>query len=218
MHDTRWAVLETIKNQGQVTVAELAGTLGISAIAIRHHLTGLQAEGLVRVELQRQAVGRPRHIYSLTEAARRQIPNNYHVFAERLLDELKAMLSAQQVEAIIERMASNVAARHGGIPVKGTLEQRLEHLVEVLGEEGFLAAVRRIDDTTVLTELNCPFVYVGQRHPEICRIDHTIIRSVLGLEVQQTSCVLQGDRSCTFSANAEVSDERTAPADRHAPV
>jgi predicted ArsR family transcriptional regulator len=202
MHDTRWTVLETIRTHSYITVAALAELLGISIISVRHHLNGLQAEGLVKVELDRQPVGRPKHIYSLTEAAQRYFPNKYHVLVERLLDELKASLLPEQVEAIIERMASNVAARHGTFTPEGTLEQRLVHLVNVLGEEGFMAEIRHVDDNTVLAALNCPYVYIGQRHPEVCRIDHAIIKSVLGADVQQTSCVLNGDRSCTFSVRA----------------
>jgi predicted ArsR family transcriptional regulator len=66
-----------------------------------------------------------------------------------------------------------------------------------------MAAVQRADNGMVLAELNCPYIYVGQRHPEVCRIDHTIIRAVLGMDVQQTSCVLQGDHACTFSVKAD---------------
>jgi predicted ArsR family transcriptional regulator len=199
MRDTRLAVLESIQHQGGATVASLAEELGISPISVRHHLTTLQAEGMVQVELQRQSVGRPRHVYRLSEAAQGYLPNSYHVLAERLLDELKACMSAEQVTGIIDRMAANMAARYGSLDVTGSLEARLQKLVAILGEEGFRAAVRRVDGVTVLAELNCPYVYVGQRHPEVCRIDHTIIQSVLGRDVERTSCVLNGDRLCTFS-------------------
>ncbi|MCC7452161.1 MAG: winged helix-turn-helix transcriptional regulator [Anaerolineae bacterium] len=199
MNDTRWTVLEAIKAQGQATVASLAEALGVTAISIRHHLNSLQGEGLVKVEIERQGVGRPRHLYSLTEAAQRYFPNKYHILVERLLDELKATLPANQIDAIIDKMAANVAAQYAGSPQQGTMEERLQHLVSVLGAEGFMAAVKHVDNHTVLTELNCPYMYVGQRHPEVCRIDHTLIRSVLGVEVEQKSCVLNGDRSCTFS-------------------
>jgi predicted ArsR family transcriptional regulator len=125
------------------------------------------------------------------------------VLVGRLLDEMKASLSREQIEAILDNMATNVAAQYDGPnhPRNDheTLEQRLERLVSILGAEGFMAAVQRIDNETVLTELNCPYIFIGQRHPEVCRIDHTIIRSVLGRDVDQTSCVLHGDRSCTFS-------------------
>jgi predicted ArsR family transcriptional regulator len=121
---------------------------------------------------------------------------------------MKASLSREQIEAILDNMAANVAAQYGAPKNDNeTLEQRLERLVSILGAEGFMAAVQRIDNETVLTELNCPYIFIGQRHPEVCRIDHTIIRSVLGRDVEQTSCVLHGDRSCTFS----VKDQLAAP-------
>lgn len=199
MHDTRRIVLETIRDQGGATVASLAEALGISLISVRHHLTGLQAEGLVNVELQRQPVGRPKHVYTLTTSGQRSLPSAYHVLAERLLDELKASLSPDQVSALLDRLAANMAARHGGVGFGGTLEERLERVVEILGESGFRAAIHRVSASTVQAELNCPYIYVGQRHPEVCRIDHTIIQSVLGQEVQRTSCVLHGDKSCVFT-------------------
>lgn len=207
MHDTRLQVLEAIKFQQPTTVIALAESLGISPISVRHHLTNLQAEGLIKIEIDRQGVGRPKHLYSLTEDAQRYFPNKYHVLADRLLDELKASLAPDQVEHIIDSLATNVASHYGAVP-HGSLDVRLKYLIEVLGEEGFVAEVQRVDDNIVLTEINCPYMYVGQRHPEVCRIDHALIRSVLGANVRQTSCVLHGDRCCTFS----VKDDTTVSA------
>jgi DeoR family transcriptional regulator, suf operon transcriptional repressor len=198
MRDTRLAVLEAIKTQRQATVQSLATALGVTAISIRHHLNSLLGEGLIKIEVERKSVGRPRHLYSLTEEAQRYFPNKYHLLVGRLLDEMKASLSPEQIETIIDNMAATVAAQYGKPQHGETLEQRLSHLVEILGAEGFMAAIQRIDNRTVLAELNCPYIYIGQRHPEVCRIDHSIIQTVLGVDVQQTSCVLNGDHSCTF--------------------
>ncbi len=180
----------------------------MTAISIRHHLNSLLGEGLIKVEVERKSVGRPRHIYTLTQQAQRYFPNNYHVLVGRLLDEMKVTCSPEQIETIINNIAANVTAQYGKPQQGETLEQRLQHLVEILGAEGFMAAIQRIDNGTVLAELNCPYIYIGQRHPEVCKIDHTIMRSVLGVDVQQTACVLNGDRSCTF----KVEDDSTVTA------
>ncbi|HVO41471.1 MAG TPA: winged helix-turn-helix transcriptional regulator, partial [Aggregatilineales bacterium] len=113
MHDTRRAVLDTIKTQGRATVVSLAEALNLTPIAVRHHLTSLESEGLVGVEVERHHVGRPRHIYTLTEAAQHYYPNKYHVLVDRLLSELKTTLSVAQVESMIDRMAADVAAKYG---------------------------------------------------------------------------------------------------------
>ncbi len=199
MRDTRLAVLQAIRAQGQATVASLAQALGISPIAVRHHLTSLQAEGLLNVSLARQTVGRPKHVYSLTEAAERHFVPAQRTFAERLLDELKASLTPEQLAAIIDRMAENIAMRYGRLPLQGGFEERLKKLVDILGEEGFSAVIRRVESGALQAELSCPYVLVGQRYADSCRLERTVIRSVLGQAVQRTACVLDGDRLCVFS-------------------
>jgi predicted ArsR family transcriptional regulator len=153
---------------------------------------------LVASSVERKHVGRPKHIYTLTDAAQRYFPNQYHVLAERMLDTLKAMLPADQVSSVIDGVAAGIAARYGIARSGDTLEERLQRLVEVLGEEGFMAEIKRINGSIVLTELNCPYLYVGQRHPEVCRIDGALIRQMLGTDVEQTSCMLNGDTACVF--------------------
>lgn len=199
MQDTRMAVLDLIKSQRQATVASLAAALDVSPITIRHHLNTLQAELLITVEAIREGVGRPKHIFKITDAAQRYFPNKYHVLVDSLLDQLKATLPPEQVEMIIDGMAASVAAKYNIGALTGTLEQRLQRLVGILGEEGFMAEVSRVNGSIVLTELNCPYLYIGQRHPEVCRIDRSLMQRVLGTEVEQTSCVLHGDTCCTFS-------------------
>jgi predicted ArsR family transcriptional regulator len=200
LQDTRLAVLESIKRaRNGATIAALAEQHGVSALTIRHHLANLQAEGLVTVEIAREGVGRPKHIYKVTEAAQRFFPNKYHLLVEGLLDQLKASLPPAQVQLIIDGMAASVAAKYNIGKLDGNLTERLQRLVEILGEEGFMAEVRQVNDAVILTELNCPYLYVGQRHPEVCRIDKTLMQNVLGQEVEQTSCVLHGDTCCTFS-------------------
>ncbi len=65
MHPTRQAIVRALKSFRQATVKDLADTVGVKAITVRHHLNGLQAEGLVDVREQRQSIGRPLHYYSL---------------------------------------------------------------------------------------------------------------------------------------------------------
>jgi predicted ArsR family transcriptional regulator len=212
MQDTRWAVLELIRTQPMATVASLADALHVAPITIRHHLATLQAEGLVTAESAREGVGRPKHVYKVTEAAQRYFPNKYHTLVEGLLDELKTRLPPEQVELIIDGMAANVAAKYNTARITGSLEDRLRYLVTILGEEGFMAQVNHIDGAIVLTELNCPYLYVGQRHPEVCRIDRALMQNVLGTEVEQTSCVLNGDTRCTFSVKEPVAGSALKPA------
>jgi predicted ArsR family transcriptional regulator len=93
-----------------------------------------------------------------------------------------------------EGMVAEYSRRRQGRP----LEEKMELLVEMLGAEGFMAKWNRAGETILLTEYNCPYVRIGQRHPEICTIDQAVIRQVLDAEVEKTNCVLNGAERCVF--------------------
>ncbi len=198
MNTTREQILHAIKSHRQATIADLAETLGISPISVRHHLSALQAEGLVLSAEVRRGVGRPHLIYSLTEAALERFPAKYVLLSERLLDELKASLPAQAIETIFAHMAEGVVAEYATKLEGKTLKEKMELLVEMLGAEGFMAKWNQTGETISLTEYNCPYIRLGQRHPEVCVIDRAIISQVLEADVEKTTCVLSGGEHCAF--------------------
>ena len=79
-----------------------------------------------------------------------------------------------------------------------SLKEKMELLVEMLGAEGFMAKWNQTGETISLTEYNCPYIRLGQRHPEVCVIDRTIISQVLEADVEKTTCVLNGGEHCAF--------------------
>jgi len=202
MNASREQILRTLKAKGQATIIELSDALGLTAVSVRHHLSTLQAEGLVTSTEVRQGVGRPRHTYSLTPTALERFPTKYVALSERLLDELKSALDPKQVEALFVHMAQGMVAKFAARLEGKPLEQKLELLVELLGSEGFLAQWKRSGETIWLTEYNCPYLHLGQRHPEVCAIDRAMISHALGAEVEKTACVLNGGENCQFVITA----------------
>jgi predicted ArsR family transcriptional regulator len=198
MSSTREQILHMIKNRSQVTTAELAEALAISTVSVRHHLSTLLAEGLIRSAEVRHGVGRPHLSYSLTEAAQERFPTKYLKLSGRLLDELKASLPPQALEEMFTRMAGGMVAEYQSRLDGRTLEEKMDLLMELLGTEGFMAHWNRTGETISLTEYHCPYLHIGQRHPEVCAIDQTVIRQVLDATVEKTTCVLNGDDHCVF--------------------
>jgi DeoR family suf operon transcriptional repressor len=198
MSSTHDEILRTIRANGRVTVAELAEQLGITAVSVRHHLSSLQAEGLVKSAEVRQGVGRPHLVYSLSEAGQERFPARYARLSERLLDELKSTLPPQALEDMFTRMAEGMVAEYAARLDGKTTDQKMALLIEMLGTEGFLAHWNRTGETISLTEYSCPYLRIGQRHPEVCAIDQTVIQQVLNANVEKTTCVLDGADRCVF--------------------
>lgn len=197
-HSTRRAVLEALRSANAATVAQLSEIVGVKAITIRHHLNGLLAEGLVEVEERRQTVGRPIYVYHLSPEAENLFPQKYHQLVERLLDQVKLSLPPDTVDMLIKSLATSLAEEFRGEFEALPEPERLNHLIELLGREGFMAQWRRTENGVELVEYHCPYYAVGQRHPEICQIDEELIRVALKAQVAKEACLLTGDPACKF--------------------
>jgi predicted ArsR family transcriptional regulator len=207
MNTTRDQILRAVKARNQITIAGLAEEFGISPVSVRHHVSALQAEGLLQAAEVRRGVGRPHLEYSLTAAAQERFPAKYFQFSERLLAELKSSLPPEAIEAIFTRMAEGMVAEYHTRLEGQPLETKMELLVQMLGAEGFMAKWNRTGETISLTEYNCPYVRIGQRHPEICTIDQAVISQVLSADVEKTNCVLHGAEHCVFVIKPQSSAE-----------
>ncbi|MGH2607424.1 MAG: helix-turn-helix transcriptional regulator [Anaerolineales bacterium] len=198
---TRETILRTLRARGKCTVKELAEAAGVSPVSVRHHLTHVQAEGLVAAEEVRHGVGRPRLLYSLTETGQELFPSRYLHFANRLVEQMKGSLPEDKVAAmfsgVASAMAAGVAQELDGLP----WQDRLRRLGEILSSEGFEAQVEQRDDQVVIRERSCPYFQIGQRHREVCTIDQGIIARALSVPVERVSCLLDGDMNCTFTVN-----------------
>lgn len=136
----------------------------------------------------------------MTEAALSLFPERYDELAGRLLSALKEELGPQQeIAQVLERMAHEIAGNHRQDLDRKSLEERLDALISVLGDEGFLASWENEQDGEyTLTEYSCPYFMVGQEHPEICHIDWQLITTILDTSVERQTCMLNGDTNCRY--------------------
>lgn len=196
---TRETILRTLRSQGKCTVKDLAKAAKVSPVSVRHHLSNLEAENLVAVEEVRHGVGRPRHLFSLTEDALELFPARYYRLANRLLGEMKDSLPEGSVNAMFNHIADDLVEQFRqqlqGLP----LESRMNRLAELLKDEGFEIEVEFGDGQVLIKEMTCPYLHVGREHPEVCLIDRHLIAAALELPVERISWLLEGDRHCTYA-------------------
>ena len=95
---TREKVLYTLLNHPNATISEIAESVGINNISVRHHLTSLQADNLVQCVEERHGVGRPRLVYTLTDQGSERFPTNYMRLATRMLTQMKSSLPPAVVD------------------------------------------------------------------------------------------------------------------------
>jgi predicted ArsR family transcriptional regulator len=207
MKSTRKRILQTLLNHPRSTITDLAEAVGINAISVRHHLTSLEADGLVTAEEERHGVGRPRLVYFLTEKGLERFPTRYLRLTTRLLDEMKESLSPQVVNALFTHMAADMANGYTNQTQDLPIEERLDLITHLLAEEGFTVDWTKEGDQYLINEISCPYYHVGQSHPEVCTVDQTLISKILEVPAEKIHCVLRGDAHCTYMIPVTASKE-----------
>ncbi len=205
MHDgtvksTRQKVLQTLLKEHRCSIVELADAVEINPISVRHHIAKLQADGLVASDEERHGVGRPRQVFYLTELGLEEFPTRYLRLTIRLLEQLKRNLPPKMVDQLFSQMAADLVEEYAQLAKQQgmNIEQRLELVSELLKDEGFDLEWEKKGNQYFIREISCPYLHVGQNHPEICVIDQTLISTVLDLPTEKVKCILDGDNQCTF--------------------
>ncbi len=206
MRSTREKILQTLLQRPRSTVNELALTVGINNISVRHHLSSLLADDLIELEEERHGVGRPRQLYSLSSSGIEHFPTRYLDFTNRLLGQLKESLPRPVFDRMLQQMAEDWSQQAAQKAKSMSMEQKLDYLKGFLLEEGFAIDWEKCGNQYMIHEVACPYFHISQRHPEICQMDHALISALLSMPVVKTSCVADGDVRCSYVIQAEYTN------------
>ncbi len=207
-NNTRNRVLRSLLLNQKRTVNELAEAVDINPISVRHHVTKLEAEGLIVSEEERHGVGRPRLIFSLTPKGMEQFPQRYLQLTLRLLEQLKSSLPEKVLGNIFKEIAEGIAEdlTHDINLEDLDLKERLELLQEVLTAEGFMVEIQEEEGNFYIVEASCPYHHVGEDYPEICVVDQELIAHFVSSTPKRVECILDGDKQCKYLIRDKVDE------------
>ncbi len=198
VRSTRERVMYTLLTQRQSTINELAEAVNINPISVRHHISRLEADGLVNSAEEKHGVGRPRRIYYLTENGRELFPSRYIQLTLRILEQLKETVPQHVIDQLFTQIAEDLASEHDLQLAGMSTEQRLDLIKNLLTGEGFSVEWEKQGDHYLIREIYCPYYHVGQNHPEVCSVDRILISTVLSVPAEKVNCILNGDAHCTY--------------------
>jgi DeoR family transcriptional regulator, suf operon transcriptional repressor len=188
---TRDRVLQTLLSRQRCTINEIAESVDINPISVRHHITRMEAE-------ERHGVGRPRRVYFLTEEGLEKFPSRYLRLTLRLLEQLKGTMPSHMVSQLFAQMAEDVASDYQAQLSGLDMEQRLNLVTDLLRQEGFIVQWEKSNNEYIIREIGCPYYHVGQNHPEVCSVDQTLISKMLSVPAEKVQCLLRGDAHCMY--------------------
>ncbi|MGQ0635280.1 MAG: helix-turn-helix transcriptional regulator [Planctomycetaceae bacterium] len=194
--------LSELHRMGPRTVQAICAAIGVTATAVRQRLQRLQSAGLVERELVRAGRGRPHFVYRVTDAALRQLGDNYGDLALILWREIRAIADAGVRASITSRVRDALVARLGR-QMDGTLQERARRLSEALVRRGYDVELTHAADLPILRENNCPYQELAEEDRDICGLEREVFEQSLGAKVRLTQCCLDGHHCCDFEVQCE---------------
>jgi DeoR family suf operon transcriptional repressor len=201
---TREQILRLVRASRDVTVAQLAEALGLSQQAVRRHLDGLRADGLIDARLVRHGVGRPSLVFSITERGEEAFSRGYvHLLTRvfRGLEQVKQQSPGEAggvVDSLFSAIAAQVAAEHQSEVRGQTLDERVAEASRALQSEGIVDGWRKIDGVLQMLNSQCPYLRLAEMTDAPCRSDRQSIELLVGAPVEQTSRIAAGAPVCEY--------------------
>ena len=205
-------VLDLLRRSGGLSVTELAQAMHVTATAVRQRLSRLIGQGLVERRLagrqtgqlgeaSRAGRGRPSHVYSLSEKARRQAGNNDGDLALMLWDEIRSVKDAAVRRGLLQRIAGAMGRLYDGQMKGATMAGRMDSLKEVFAERDVPLEVERRGDKPVLKVLDCPYPELAEKDRGICAVERMLFSQLLSAPVKLSQCRLEGHTCCQFETD-----------------
>ncbi|MGO1119334.1 helix-turn-helix transcriptional regulator [Rhodovibrionaceae bacterium A322] len=202
----RRAVLDLLKQAGPQQAKDLAAQLGVTAMAVRQHLYEMESEGLVVNEPIADAGGqkgrgRPAKHWRLTEAADRFFPDGHAELSVGLLDAMREAFGEQGIDKLLATRKKQLQRRYADIQSLDSLHERLEQLVHLRSEEGYMALFSQDPDGSYLfVENHCPICSAAAACSGLCAIELETFQEVLGSDVavDRLDHIQAGARRCAY--------------------
>jgi DeoR family suf operon transcriptional repressor len=202
---TRDQVLRLVRGHREITIAQIAETLGVTQAAVRRHLDGLRADGYVDVRLERHGVGRPSLLFFPTDRGE-EGGRPYVQLMTRLFRRLESMdetrvggkSGRELLEGALADVSYEVAAAHEGEVVGSTLAERVARTSTALEPEGIVDGWRQEGNAFFLVNGECPYIRIAESTDACCKADRQAIELLVKAEVEQLRRIADGQPICEY--------------------
>ena len=196
----RQRVLNYLKKQRSASAAQIGRGLNMSAATVRHHLSILLADGRITLTSarRRQGRGRPVKIFGLSE---KSLGDNFALLSDVVLGELTEGLSAAKRDVAINALARKLTLQFGNDMVNIPIAKRLTLIIEKLNELHYQARWEAGAQGPRILFAHCPYAAIIDHHPELCRMDETLLGELVNAQARQLAKIGQqpaGSSYCIF--------------------
>jgi len=196
---TQEVLLLQLKKNVEMTVSELCAALGITEMAVRRHLSSLQAEGLIESKSVKQTRGRPMYRYRLAEKASSLFPSGFQALASDFLDLVKEERGHKGVMEFLSQRNDRMAERLKVRMADKSLPDRVAEVAKIFTEDGYMTEWEKLPDGNYLIyQRNCALHDLANQYRQICVLEPKLIETLLGAKVTRQQYMLKNGPVCGY--------------------
>ena len=145
-------------------------------------------------------------MWSLTPAADPFFPDAHAALTVNLLNAAEQTFGEESVKRVVLQCAQQQLKTYKSrIPARASLPKRLETLLSIRNEEGYMAEVHRQQvGSFLLIENHCAISGAAKVCPKLCDAELEVFRAILGegVVIERTEHMMMGARRCAYRIRA----------------
>jgi predicted ArsR family transcriptional regulator len=205
MQETRQRIIRLLKSNGGLTTGELSDIVGISATAVRRHLTKLEAEDLVCHRAEQRGMGRPSFVYELTESTPNVFRQTFTDFVNSVLRDLDGLDGYLEPDEFFNQRQQVRHQKYVALTKGDTLPARIASLARLMESEGRMTTWQQVNENQfILRAHNCPFYRLNGKLKDACHCEMSLLGTALRAKVDRVNHILKGDVACVYT----IDDQR----------
>ena len=196
---------------GLIGIGHLTERLGVTATAVRQRIERLLEMGLIEREKVLHGRGRPIYQYRLTVIGYRRSGAHPIDIAEAMWREILAIQDDETREVVLSGVATRLGRQYAAeMPTSNNpaataneyFFERMHQLSQLMVSRHISVEASNSGDLPVLDICTCPYPSLTDASDQraMCHLEEQMISEALGQEVQLSSCCLDGDTHCQFTA------------------
>jgi predicted ArsR family transcriptional regulator len=190
-----------LKTRGPQSLCALAEELKVTMEGARFQMLKLANEGLVEATTEAKGRGRPKQIWSLTDAGNARFPDRHQDLALKLLCNMNKTLSEEAMVQVLDATAQSTLEKYQEeLKDCRDLESRVLLLADIRKREGYMAEFRKEGDAFMLIENHCPIQAAAKCCSYFCQMEQDVFNTVLGENavIERTEHIPGGQRRCVY--------------------
>ncbi|MDF2153143.1 metalloregulator ArsR/SmtB family transcription factor [Vibrio sp. CAU 1672] len=194
-------ILQIVKRDGSVTAKQLSAELGMTTMGARQHLQSLEEDGILSFHDVKVKVGRPTRHWTLTRKGHEQFTDRHGELTVQLIEAVEHIFGKSGLDQVAsEREKITLQNYQQQLAACDTLASKLEKLVALREQEGYMAELEAEGQGFILIENHCPICKAASRCPSLCQSELNVFRSLLGEDVaiERTEHIVGGQRRCVY--------------------